>query len=127
MLPTDAGANPTSMSNDSCMATGCAALLWPLKKECGRKPVCDCNLARQLTRLLDLVMEQLVEIRDKILGWALLDDRADLLGQVHGFKTGKGTRPRTHDVDNEPPDRVGATTREEPVRHQAWIYRGALH
>ena len=48
-----------------------------------QETVCPCCLTCQLLRFLDLVVEQLVEVGDEIAGWALLDDVADLLRQVH--------------------------------------------
>ena len=49
-----------------------------------------CCLTCQLPRFLDLVVEQLVEVGDEVVGRALLNDVADLLRQVHRLESGKG-------------------------------------
>ena len=48
-----------------------------------QETVCLCCLTCQLSCFFDLVLEQLVEIGDEIVGRALLNDVADLLRQVH--------------------------------------------
>ena len=49
-----------------------------------QETVCPCCLTRQLSRFLDLVVEQLVEVGDEVTGGgALLNDVANLLRQVH--------------------------------------------
>ena len=48
-----------------------------------QETVCPCCLTCQLPRFLDLVVEQLVEVGDEVVGRALLHDVADLLRQVY--------------------------------------------
>ena len=58
-------------------------------KHVRKKTVRVCCLTCQLPRCLDLVVEQLVEIGDEVVGRTPLNDVADLLRQVHRLENRK--------------------------------------
>ena len=53
-----------------------------------KKTVRLCFLTCQLPCFLDVVVEELVEVGDEIVGRAPLNDVADLIRQVHKLKNG---------------------------------------